>query len=170
MIVDSEIIPILKNLELFSETPESSLKEIASVLQIESFSKNEKIIEQGDPGTCLYIVYSGRVFVHFGEHKVAEIGEKQTFGEFSLLNSEPRNASISALVDCKLLRLEQVDFYRIMGHNNQFMRGIIRILIRRLGEQNNELIQTLKKREAELTRLVAERTKELELALKEIES
>lgn len=169
MIATVELIPILKSLELFSETPESSLFEIASVLQAESFSKNELIIKQGEPGTCLYIVYIGKVYVHFGEHKVAEIGEKQTFGEFSLLNSEPRNASISALIDCVLLRLEQSDFYRIMGNNNQFMRGIIRILIRRLGEQNNELIQTLKKREAELTRLVAERTKELEVAMSEIQ-
>lgn len=163
-----EFLPILKDLELFSETPEISLLEIANALQIEKYTKNEKIIEQGDPGTCLYIVYSGRVFVHFGEHKVAEIGERQTFGEFSLLNSEPRNASISALVDCILLKLEQVDFYRILGSNNQFMRGIIRILIRRLGEQNNELIQTLKRREAELTRLVAERTAELEKSYDEI--
>jgi hypothetical protein len=53
-----------------------------------------------------------------------------------------------------------------MGSNNQFMRGIIRILIRRLGEQNSELIQTLKQREVELTRLVAERTSELEFAMK----
>ncbi|MBP9165690.1 MAG: cyclic nucleotide-binding domain-containing protein, partial [Leptospiraceae bacterium] len=146
MMNPEEFLPILKDLELFSETPEISLLEIANALQIEKYTKNEKIIEQGDPGTCLYIVYSGRVFVHFGEHKVAEIGERQTFGEFSLLNSEPRNASISALVDCILLKLEQVDFYRILGSNNQFMRGIIRILIRRLGEQNNELIQTLKRR------------------------
>ncbi len=168
MISAKDSLPILKNLELFSETPEASLLEIANVLQIESYRKNQKIIQEGEPGTCLYIVFSGKVYVHFGEHKVAEIGEEQTFGEFSLLNSEPRNASISALEDCVLLRLEQVDFYRVMGNNTQFMRGIIRILIRRLGEQNSELIQTLKRREAELTRLVAERTSELELAMSEI--
>jgi CRP-like cAMP-binding protein len=169
MISAKDSLPILKSLELFSETPEASLLEIANVLLMESYTKNEKIIEEGEPGTCLYIVYSGKVFVHFGEHKVAEVGEKQTFGEFSLLNSDPRNASISALEDCVLLRLEQIDFYRIMGSNNQFMRGIIRILIRRLGEQNSELIQTLKQREVELTRLVAERTSELEFAMKEIQ-
>lgn len=163
-----EFLPILKSLDFFSETPESSLIEIANALTIESYTKNENIINQGDPGTCLYIIFSGKVFVHFGEHKVAEIHEKQTFGEFSLLNSEPRNASISALENCILLRLEQADFYRIMGSNNQFMRGIIRILIKRLGEQNQELIETLKRREAELTRLVAERTADLENAMQEI--
>ena len=163
------ILLILKSLELFSDTPEDLLRQIMDSLQKEYFSKNENIIQQGDPGTCLYIVYSGKVFVHFGEHKVAEIGESETFGEFSLLNSEPRNASISALTDCELLRLEQTDFYRILATNTQFMRGIVRILIRRLGEQNNELIDTLKKRETELTRLVSEKTSELQQAMSEIQ-
>ena len=65
-----EFLPILKSLDFFSETPETSLIEIANALTIESYSKNENIINQGDPGTCLYIIFSGKVFVHFKSIKL----------------------------------------------------------------------------------------------------
>lgn len=165
----SEFVEILRTVELFAETPVDSILEMAGALKQESYLASQPIIKQGDPGTCMYIVYSGRVFVHIEGHKVAEIGEKQTFGEFSLLNSEPRNASISALEDTELLRLDQTDFYRIMGNSPEFMRGIIRILIVRLAEQNSELIDTLKRREADLTRKVEEQTREIRNAMLEIQ-
>ncbi|MDZ4724682.1 MAG: cyclic nucleotide-binding domain-containing protein [Leptospira sp.] len=170
MIPISEVIEILRTVDLFAEIPHESIHEIASSLKEDHFKTGESIIQKGDSGTCMYIIYSGRVFVHFDDQKVAEIGQRQTFGEFSLLNSEPRNASISALEDTHLLRLDQADFYAIMGNSTEFMRGVIRILIVRLAEQNNELIDTLKRREVELTRKVEEQTKDLISAILEIQS
>lgn len=165
----SDFVEILRTVELFSDMPEDSIRDIALTLKTEIYKAGQPIIQKGDPGTCMYIVYSGRVYVHLEGHKVAEIGIKQTFGEFSLLNSEPRNASISALEDTNLLRLDQSDFYRIMANSPEVMRGIIRILIARLAEQNNELIDTLKKREAELTQKVEEQTREIRSAMLEIQ-
>ncbi|MCB1176998.1 MAG: cyclic nucleotide-binding domain-containing protein [Leptospiraceae bacterium] len=163
-----EILQILKKIELFSGTSIKNLEKMAKVLKEEKYKPDELIISQGEDGTCLYIIYTGRVNVHIDGIKIAEIAEKQTFGESSLLNSEPRNASIFAKEESTLLRLDQSDFYRIMGNDANFMRGVIKILIHRLSAQNQELIETLKAREKELTRLVDERTKELHEALDEI--
>ncbi|MCZ8156775.1 MAG: cyclic nucleotide-binding domain-containing protein [Leptospira sp.] len=170
MIPIPELISILRNVDLFAEIPEASIESIAQSLKEVHYKKGEMIIQKGESGTCMYVIYSGRVFVHFEDTKVAEIGARQTFGEFSLLNSDPRNASISALEDTHLLRLDQHDFYKIMGNSTEFMRGVIRILIERLAEQNKELIDTLKKREVELTRQVEEQTKDLINAILEIKS
>jgi serine phosphatase RsbU (regulator of sigma subunit) len=164
------MIEILRTVDLFAEIPQDSIQAIAEALKEDHYLTGESIIHKGDSGTCMYVIYSGRVFVHFDDQKVAEIGSRQTFGEFSLLNSEPRNASISALEDTHLLRLDQSDFYAIMGNSFEFMRGVIRILIERLAEQNNELIDTLKKREVELTRQVEEQTRDLINAILEIKT
>ncbi|MDX1957164.1 MAG: cyclic nucleotide-binding domain-containing protein [Leptospiraceae bacterium] len=168
--MDSELdlISILKNIEIFMHTPSDKLKEIVKALKEENIVSGDEIIHEGDSGNCLYIIYSGMVKVTKENHQIATLEERQTFGEFSLINSEPRNASIFAIEDCKLLRLDQVDFYRILGNSYEFMRGIVRILNQRLTAQNNELIETLKRREEELVRLVALRTKDLEGALDEI--
>lgn len=168
MIPITELIEILRTVDLFAEIPQDSIRAIAESLKEDHYKSGESIIQKGEAGTCMYVIYSGRVFVHFDDQKVAEIGTRQTFGEFSLLNSEPRNASISALEDTHLLRLDQADFYEIMGNSSEFMRGVNRILIERLAEQNNELIDTLKKREVELTRQVEEQTKDLIEAILEI--
>ncbi|GBF51710.1 serine/threonine protein kinases [Leptospira ryugenii] len=170
MIAIGELIEILRTVDLFSEIPHDSILELASALKEDHFRKDEVILHKGDPGTCMYIIYHGRVYVHFDDQKVAEIGARQTFGEFSLLNSEPRNASITALEDSHLLRLDQEDFYAIMGNSTEFMRGVVRILILRLAEQNKELIDTLKRREVELTQKVEEQTKDLISAIMEIKS
>lgn len=161
-------LTILKGIDLFCEIPEPSLGELVECLKQEIYEPEASIFEKGDTGTCLYIVFSGRVGVILDGVQVAEIGERQTFGEFSLLNSEPRNASIRALEKCHLIRLDQSDFFRIMGNSIPFMKGIIKILILRLSQQNNELIDTLKKREAFLTQKVEERTHELAQAFEEI--
>ncbi len=163
-----EIISVLKKISLFSETPENSIAEIAQSLKQEFFGQGRTVLQIGDPGTCMYIIYSGSVSVHKEGQKFAEVGPMQTLGEFSLLNSEPRNATVIAKEDCILLRLDAADFYRIMGSSTEILKGIIKILINRLNIQNSELIDTLKRREAELTRLVDERTKDLQNAMHEI--
>jgi CRP-like cAMP-binding protein len=162
-------LSILQSIELFQDIPELGLENLVSTLKEEVFSAGSLIFDAGEPGDCLYIVYRGRLAVLLDGLKVAEIAERETFGEFSLLNSEPRNASIQVLEDCQLLRLDQNDFYEIMGNNISFMKSVIKILIHRLGRQNHELIQTLKKRESYLTQKVEERTQELQTAFEQID-
>jgi serine phosphatase RsbU (regulator of sigma subunit) len=165
-----DLLPILKSIELFQEIPTDALMEISKGLKEKHVIAGERIIQKGEEGTCLYILYTGRVYVHDGDLKFAEIAEKQAFGESSLLNSEPRNASITAMEDSILFQLDQSDFYRIIGNNASFMKGIIKVLIQRLAEQNKELIDTLRERETQLTILVEQRTSELQKAMLEIQS
>jgi len=69
------------------------------------FSSGEVIFRQGDSSSDLYVILGGRVRVTLmsdeGEELVlAEQGEGDFFGEISLIDGEPRSATVVAEKDC----------------------------------------------------------------------
>ncbi|MFP6592979.1 MAG: cyclic nucleotide-binding domain-containing protein, partial [Candidatus Latescibacterota bacterium] len=64
--------------------------------------------------------------------RVAELGDKQVLGEMSLLDNEPRSASVISLTECRLLSLERRDLERILRRYSSIALSMMRILSRRL--------------------------------------
>jgi CRP-like cAMP-binding protein len=132
MLSTIEKVFILKAVDVFTETPEEALAEVASILEEVDVKAGETIFEKGDPGSCMYIIFAGRVRVHDGPRTLEERGERDVFGETALLDPEPRPASVTALEDTRLLRVDQEPFYELMADRSEVTRGIIRVLTRRL--------------------------------------
>ncbi len=152
-----EKVMALKTTRIFSETVEDILVDIASILKEVPVQAGEKIVQKDDIGTCMFIIYEGSVRVHDGEHTLAELKNRDFFGELSLLDTEPRSASVTALEDTLLLRLDQHAFYEIMADRMEVTREIMKILCRRLRYQNQvvadmkaQLQQPLKKEPGDL--------------------
>jgi CRP-like cAMP-binding protein len=87
----------------------------------------------------MFIIYSGSVKVHDGDLTFAILKSRDFFGELSLLDTEPRSASVTALEDSLLLRIDQQAFYEIMSDRSEVIREIMKILCRRLRKQNQEV-------------------------------
>jgi HEAT repeat protein len=136
-----EKVMALKTTTIFKETSEDILVDIASILKEVTVTKGEKIFNKDDVGTCMFIIYEGAVRVHDGEHTLAELKTRDFFGELSLLDTEPRSASVTALEDTHLLRLDQHAFYEIMADRIEVTREIMKILCRRLRSQNQAVAQ-----------------------------
>jgi HEAT repeat protein len=142
-----EKIMTLKTISIFSETSEEVLVDIAAIVKEVPVKAGECIFEKDDAGTCMYVIYEGSVRVHDGDFTLAELHNRDFFGELSLLDPEPRSASVTALKDSLLLRLDQSTFYEIMADRIEVTREIIKILCRRLRTQN-KLLATLQQQSA----------------------
>ena len=129
----------LKTTEIFRETAEDLLVDIAHILKEISYLKNQVIVEKDQVGTCMFIIYSGSVRIHDGDLTLARLKSPDFFGELSLLDAEPRSASVTALEDSLLLRIDQQAFYEIMADRSEVIREIMKILCRRLRKQNQEV-------------------------------
>jgi HEAT repeat protein len=140
-----EKVMALKTTTIFKETSEDILVDIASILKEIQIKKGENIFQKNDTGTCMFIIYEGSVRVHDGEHTLAELKTRDFFGELSLLDTEPRSASVTALEDSFLLRLDQHAFYEIMADRIEVTREIMKILCRRLRSQNKAVAQMKEK-------------------------
>ncbi len=127
-----EKIMVLKSLDIFSETPEEDLVEIASVLKEVEVKSDEKIIEKGELGTSMYIIVQGQVLVHDGDIDLAILGEREVFGEMAALDPEPRSADVTAVMDTDLLELSGSHLHNLIVERGQVAWGILKVLCRRL--------------------------------------
>ena len=136
MISTIEKVLFLKGVDLFKNIPGEELASIAQITDDVGYAPSETIFCEGDPGDAMYLIVDGRVKVHSGDDVFAELGNSQCFGEMSILDSEPRSASITALTELTLLRIQRDDFADILDDKPDISRGIIQVLTRRLREAN----------------------------------
>lgn len=119
---------ILKTVSLFSELPEESLSKLAAIVEEVRIKAGEAVFEKGRMGSSMYVIVDGEVRVHDGAHTLNQLGARDVFGEMALLDSAPRLATVTALTDSWLLRLDQDPFYELMNERVDVARGIIRVL------------------------------------------
>lgn len=143
-LLDIEKVIILKGTSLFMETPENILVDIVGIVKEEHFEEGSVIMNKGEIGTCMYIICEGEVRIHDNDLTLAVLKNKDFFGELALLDPEPRSASATALKDSLLLRLDQEAFYELMSERLEVAKGILKILCRRIRNQN-QIISELKK-------------------------
>lgn len=136
MLLTVEKVLLLKSVSLFSHIPDTLLLEIASIVQDEHVQEGETIIYKDDLGDCMYVIVDGRVRVHDGDRTFAQLNNADVFGELALLDAEPRAASVTAMDETYLLRLNQETFYELIADYPEVLRGIIRVLSQRLRESN----------------------------------
>ncbi len=136
MMLTIEKVITLKSVSFFSEVPEDSLVEVAAVMEEVECRAGSEIFHQGDLGTSLYVIVSGKVKIHLGERQLVLLGERQVFGELAALDPEPRSASATATEDCLLFRLDRDSLYELMSQHIEVAQGVIRVLCQRLRKSN----------------------------------
>ena len=132
MLTIIERVITLKSADIFSSIPDSVLAHIAAVAQDFEVSAKQTFIRQGELGTCMYIIRTGRVAIHDEQTRFAELGSGRVVGEMAVLDPEPRSASVTALEDSSLLRIEKDAFESVMVDHPDIAQAVIQVLCRRL--------------------------------------
>jgi len=127
-----ERVICLKAVPMFAEVSEEILADVAELLGEVDYAKGQVVFEKGAEGDSLYVVISGRVRVYDGARTIVELGAKEIFGELALLDPEPRLASIAAVEDTRLFRLDRESFTELMAGNIEVVRGVLHVLCERL--------------------------------------
>lgn len=128
MLLTIEKVLVLKSVNIFSSTAEDTLVDVAAVLEEVEVTAGEAIFKKGDLGDSLYIIVEGRVRVHDGDRTLNTLGAREVFGEMAVLDAAPRVASVTAIEDAVLLRLDQAPFYELMENRIEIVRGILQVL------------------------------------------
>lgn len=85
----------------FAQFPAGALEELLGSTSVRSFSADETIVREGDPGLSLFLIEEGTVEVvtldPAGQRLVlGQMGAGEFFGEVSVLTGRPRTATIVA--------------------------------------------------------------------------
>ena len=127
-----ERVFILKRTELFKGVPPDILASFASHLSEIFVGEGETIFEKGDIGKAMYVVVDGKIRIHDGGREIEVLGSDKVFGEMTVLTSEVRDASATAVEESRLLLLDQDVLYEVMAGRPAISREIIKALVDRL--------------------------------------
>ena len=133
-----EKVLVLKSLNLFKETPENILADLAPLMKEMQYEQGTEIFKEGETGDCMYIIQQGNIKIHKGNTTLAILKEKEVFGELSLLDADTRSASATADTECILYKIDQEPFYELMDERPEVAKGFIKILCQRLRTMNEK--------------------------------
>lgn len=130
----------VRRVPIFKELRDDFIVRLTSVMHELQFPANHTIFRQGEEGRSLYIIVSGRVKVHIGDKKLAEVDQGKYFGEMAVFDTQPRSASVTTIEPCEFLELTQEQLYDAIEETPEIAVNIIRELsrlIRRLNDNVN---------------------------------
>ena len=97
----------IASVPLFQELPIGAVGKINEKLQVVLLAEHETIFSKGDEADSMFIIEYGKVKVEIDNPVYLVSGD--FFGEMGLLGNAPRNATITAADDTKLLELTKAD-------------------------------------------------------------
>ncbi len=98
----------------------------------ESYLLGQEIVKEGEAGDCLYVILSGGVEVSRNGELLAVLNVGEIFGEMALLDESIRSATITAILDTELLRIDRAAFQRLVQGDIQFANFMLYAFSRRL--------------------------------------
>ena len=139
------LLPVLKQIPLFSNLDESLHKEIIQHIVLMYYPANYVVFKENDQGDALYIIKNGNIQI-YNEPKeegdlaenIAEITNGGFFGEMALISEQPRNASAKALVDSEVFILSKEDFKKLLNTNPVLAEQISAAVVDRTNENLNK--------------------------------
>lgn len=132
MISIVERVLFLKSIDIFHEIPGDLLASVAQLATEHRFANGARLLTEGEPGAFVYVLVEGEVRVTHQKAEIAQLGARECVGEMSLLDAQPRSATVLALSDVLALRIDQAPFFELMEERAELSRGIISVLSRRI--------------------------------------
>ena len=131
----------LADVPLFSALSRKDLQRIAKASDEVDVKAGRVLVDQGKTGHEFFLILEGTASVRRNNRKVATLGAGQYFGELSLLSREPRDASVTADTDMKLLILGQREFTGLLDSVPGLASKVLAIMARRLRETDLKNVQ-----------------------------
>jgi CRP-like cAMP-binding protein len=125
---------LLAGCPLFAGIDAAGLAALAEAAAAVDFPTGHVIARQGEIGTGFFVVVEGAVRVVRDGAVVARLGPGEFFGELSVLDRMPRNATVAAESPTSCLALASWDFERVLLEQPALTLAILRGVAARLRE------------------------------------
>ena len=130
----------LRNIGLFGALNDDVLEYLATLLTVETPPAGATLFREGEDASAMFVVISGEVEVlkkskRNIEARVAVLGPGDWFGEMSIVDIQPRSATVRALAPSRLLRVSSADLDALYRHDLRSYAIIILNLARELSRR-----------------------------------
>ena len=130
----------LRNIGLFGALSDDVLDYLSTLLTVERPPAGATLFREGEDANAMFVVISGEVEVlkkskRQMEARVAVLGPGDWFGEMSIVDIQPRSATVRALAPSRLLRISSADLDALYRHDLRSYAIIILNLARELSRR-----------------------------------
>jgi EAL domain-containing protein (putative c-di-GMP-specific phosphodiesterase class I)/CRP-like cAMP-binding protein len=107
----------------------------------EIFTSGQQIFKYGDAGDCAYLIEEGEVEVLIvkqgKEHRIRLIGKGELFGEVSLIDYQPRTATVRALERTVLVPIPRKLMEGLLEKSDPVLRHLLLVILDRFRNRND---------------------------------
>src|SRR5258708_14560365 len=136
--------PIFRKFVLFAELDDRELSSIIAVAKSRRYARDDVIFHADESGDIFCLIKGGQVKVTMISPEGKEIilsmlGPGDFFGEMSLVDDEPRSATVIATEALEVLTIWRSDFLQILSENFSITKKVLAELSRRLRDASNRI-------------------------------
>ena len=125
-------VQLLSKVPLFAECNARELSKIASLADEIEVDKGTVLTKEGLPGRECFVVADGKAKCTLRGKRLATYGSGDVFGEMSLLDNEPRAATITAESDMVLFVVDARSFWGLCEQAPNVTKKIMKAIGQRL--------------------------------------
>ena len=134
----------LKAVPFFTQLNDHELDVVRAVATEKSYPKNAVVLTEGEMGDSLFMIQSGKVKVFIGDEDGREIilkilGPGDFFGEMSMIDKQPRSASVTTIEPASFLVLSHAAFERCVEQAPRIANMVMRVLATRVREADRKI-------------------------------
>ena len=129
---------LLRSVSIFAELDGAAAAGLERLVKRRRYAEGEVIVSEAERGDALYVLVRGKVKVvlygESGREVILSIFKEpgDFFGEMSLLDDEPRSATVSAMAPSELVVLSRADFRAHLARQPRVAVQVMTELSRRL--------------------------------------
>lgn len=127
-------VQALGNVDLFSELSPKELKSILATTREVKVDAGQAVTTQGEKGGRFFLILEGEVDVVIDGDTVNHMGPGAYFGEMSLLDGEPRSATVVGTTPLVVLSLASFNFKPLLREYPSIAEKLLATLSRRVRE------------------------------------
>jgi CRP/FNR family cyclic AMP-dependent transcriptional regulator len=151
-------INLFKKISLFQDLKEEEVKQVLRLSVPRTFPAGSVIIREDEAGDSMFIMVKGEVEI---TKRLGLVLDEETpneriiirlkaeegvcFGEMSLLENEPRSATVTALTECLLMEMGRENFMRLIRENSDMgckvLWRLAQLLSRYLRKTNQDMVK-----------------------------
>lgn len=130
----------LRSIGLFGALSDEVLVHLSNTLSVQTPEAGEVVFREADDANAMYVVLRGEMEVlkkskRATEARVALLGPGDWFGEMSIVDIQPRSATVRALAPGRLLRISAADLDALYRYDLRSYSLIVLNLARELSRR-----------------------------------
>jgi len=134
----------LKAVPFFTQLSDHELDLVRAVATEKTYPKNAVVLTEGEAGDSLYMIQAGKVKVFIGDEEGREIilkilGPGSFFGEMSMIDKQPRSASVTTLETSTFLVLQHNAFEKCVEQAPRIAQMVMQVLAQRVREADRKI-------------------------------